>query len=596
MANAARKRKRQFAPKTKTGCRTCKRRHLKCGEEWPECSNCLSARLFCAGYGIWGGGTLGGEHGRNNGIATRPAKELAPPVPVTAPALSRHHTPMPFKDITPAEQIGFDYFVNKTVAKIPGVFPSNFWTELVLQASASELPILHAAVALGSAHRSADLNRYGSSVPSSFSCYRENGKFDPHEAFALEQYNKSISQLRKNKFEEENVKEVRTALVACILYVSLELLRGDYSTAVTHTRHGLNLLKRLKRGFDPRVFYPRRLHDSVDDYLIEAFTRLSLQSAHAGSIQAICDVAHSQRLSSEWDLPHVFVDMFEARRAFDSLRHLILSLTEQCRRLEANEQQPSEEIFAQHQLLQKAMSTWLQTFTASVPTLQRVTSCRHSLGIPLLRLLHTMASIQVATMFSTSEACYDDFTSAFTFILSEIVAVYRRASEFHNRPFTNDVRLTGFSFTLDVGTIPLLSYVALKCRVPWLRRQAIAILLAAPHREGIWDGVVIAHNAERVMILEENGFFDQFALDLDPRPFDPPAEKNERYLAHIPSLPAVSRFRHVKIIPSRASTARGKLICWRQNPDCSQGLEEVVEDFDLTAVHQGESDGVEFPC
>jgi hypothetical protein len=512
------------------------------------------------------------------------------------PVLSRHHTPIPFNNITLAEQTCFDYFVNNTAGKIPGVFSSNFWTELILTASASELPILHAAVALGSAHRSADLNRYGSSVPSSFLCYGQTGKFDAHEAFALEQYNKSIAQLRKTRLKEESMTEVRSALVVCILYVSLELLRGDYSTAVTHTRHGLNLLCRLKRGFDPQAFYPRRLHDSVDDHLVEAFTRLSLQSAHAGAVHALCTAAQPESPFTNWNLPHVFADMFEARRAFDSLRHSILTLADQCRRLESSGQQPSEDIFTQHRLLQAAMSTWLQTFTASVPTLQRVTSRRHSLGIPLLHLLHTMASIQVATMFSTSEACYDDFTSAFTFILTEIVAVYRKASEMHSRPFSNDTRLMGFSFTLDIGTISVLSYVALKCRVPWLRRQAIAILLAAPHREGIWDGVVIAHNAERVMVLEENGFFGHLALDFNTRPFDPPAEKNVLYLSHVPSLPTVSRFRHVKIIPSRASRAKGKLVCWRQNRDCSGGWEEVVEDFDLTDIDRGASDDVEFPC
>ncbi|KIW72288.1 hypothetical protein PV04_00493 [Phialophora macrospora] len=596
MADAARKRKRQFAPKTKTGCRTCKRRHLKCGEEWPECSNCLSAKYFCDGYGIWGGGTRAVEHGQNNSLAIRRAKEFTPNVPIAVPGLSRHHTLIPFENITIAERTCFDYFVNNTAGKIPGVFSSNFWTELVLRASASELPILHAAVALGSAHRSTDLNRYGSSAPSSSLCHGPNGRFDAHEAFALEQYNKSIVQLRKNQVEAESVTEVRTALIVCILYVSLELLRGDYSTAVTHTRHGLNLLCRLKRCFDLQAFYPGRSHGSADDYLMEAFMRLSLQSAHAGAVHTLCTKAQPHSLFTNWNLPHVFIDMLEARRAFDSLRHSILTLAEQCRLLESSGQQPSEDILTQHRHLQGAMSTWLQAFTASVPTLQRVTSRRHSLGIPLLRILHTMASIQVATMFSTSEACYDDFTSAFTFILAEIIAVYRRASELHGRPFSNDVRLTGFSFTLDIGTIPVLSYVALKCRVPWLRRQAIAIMLAAPHREGIWDGVVIAHNAERVTTLEENGFFGHLAPNFNTRPFDPPSEKNTLYLSHIPSLPAMSRFRHVKIIPSRASRARGKLVCRRQNHDCSGGWEEVAEDFDLTDVARGVSDDVEFPC
>ncbi|KEF63105.1 uncharacterized protein A1O9_01081, partial [Exophiala aquamarina CBS 119918] len=208
----------------------------------------------------------------------------------------------------------------------------------------------------------------------------------------------------------------------------------------------------------------------------------------------------------------------------------------------------SEDIVRQHRFLQAAMSTWLETYTASLETLQRTTRSPLSLGIPLLRIFHTMVSIQVATMLSTSETCFDEFTSAFTSILAQAVEIYRKASEIHHRSFSNDGRITGFSFTIDIGTIPPLSYVALKCRVPWLRRQAIALLLAAPHREGIWDGVVIAHNTQKVITLEENGFFDHLNLEFDCRPFDPPVEKHQQDLAQVPCLPERSRFRHVKVI------------------------------------------------
>jgi len=106
------------------------------------------------------------------------------------------------------------------------------------------------------------------------------------------------------------VSEVRTTLVACVLYVSLELLRGDYSTAVTHTRHGLNLLSRLKKDFEIQAVCPRTAPESVDDYLIEAFTRLNLQSAHMGAVDAIFKVAQGRSLFADWNLPRVFADMF----------------------------------------------------------------------------------------------------------------------------------------------------------------------------------------------------------------------------------------------------------------------------------------------
>ncbi|CAN9288112.1 unnamed protein product [Alternaria alternata] len=44
------KRKRQFANRTKTGCGTCRRRKKKCDEAKPECNNCTRGGFVCEGY------------------------------------------------------------------------------------------------------------------------------------------------------------------------------------------------------------------------------------------------------------------------------------------------------------------------------------------------------------------------------------------------------------------------------------------------------------------------------------------------------------------------------------------------------------------
>ncbi|KAF1834955.1 hypothetical protein BDW02DRAFT_579146 [Decorospora gaudefroyi] len=44
------KRKRQFANRTKTGCGTCRRRKKKCDEAKPECNNCTRGGFICEGY------------------------------------------------------------------------------------------------------------------------------------------------------------------------------------------------------------------------------------------------------------------------------------------------------------------------------------------------------------------------------------------------------------------------------------------------------------------------------------------------------------------------------------------------------------------
>ncbi|GKU15555.1 unnamed protein product, partial [Fusarium langsethiae] len=43
-------RQRTFAPKARTGCLTCKKRHKKCGEEKPTCLRCKAGGYVCDGY------------------------------------------------------------------------------------------------------------------------------------------------------------------------------------------------------------------------------------------------------------------------------------------------------------------------------------------------------------------------------------------------------------------------------------------------------------------------------------------------------------------------------------------------------------------
>lgn len=52
MTNPLRPRIRRLAPKTRTGCKTCKRRRVKCGEEKPICARCVRLDLTCEGYEV----------------------------------------------------------------------------------------------------------------------------------------------------------------------------------------------------------------------------------------------------------------------------------------------------------------------------------------------------------------------------------------------------------------------------------------------------------------------------------------------------------------------------------------------------------------
>lgn len=56
--------------------------------------------------------------------------------------------------------------------------------------------------------------------------------------------------------------------------------------------------------------------------------------------------------------------------------------------------------------------------------------------------------------------------------------------------------------SLDTGVLGPLYLVALRCRDPVVRREAIALLGREGRKEGLWDSTLLARVAERVMGIE----------------------------------------------------------------------------------------------
>ena len=59
------------------------------------------------------------------------------------------------------------------------------------------------------------------------------------------------------------------------------------------------------------------------------------------------------------------------------------------------------------------------------------------------------------------------------------------------------------SFCLDMGYIIPLFDLASRCQEPTLRRQAIALLRSTSRQEGLWNSLLVAKAAERIMQIQE---------------------------------------------------------------------------------------------
>ena len=60
-------------------------------------------------------------------------------------------------------------------------------------------------------------------------------------------------------------------------------------------------------------------------------------------------------------------------------------------------------------------------------------------------------------------------------------------------------------FSLDTNIVATLNNIAIQCRDPFIRREAVALMYKLPPHEGLWDSIYTARVCEKLMSIEEEG-------------------------------------------------------------------------------------------
>lgn len=457
------------------------------------------------------------------------------------------------------ERESFDWFRHRASVKLCGVFSSRFWDTLVLQASMTAPAVLHALLALGSAHRLEVMRSCPQKETSSESCEQQ-------ERFTLEQYNKAIASLRPH-FEKpgRNPSSTRMVLITCAIFVCLELLRERYMEGQTHLENGLNLLSQLQADLQPAgtqgLIMLGHPQESVNDsYLAEAFSRLYAQSSLFGRVPGGCCRSKSYAIatvladSTIQAPPPLFSSMSQARQHLDGLFNAIHCLTVQCPRDRTAREASSELLDTQSRIL-TGLRLWQRAYKVSRLNLTSQLNVRDALSYPLLSVYHTMAVIMVTTCLAPpDESIFDSFEESFISVVSASEVLLEEAIATIAADKAEGYCSGGFSFTADIGLIPPLYYTALKCRVPALRRRAIKMLETATHKESIWNGAVAARIAREVVTIEEEG--DSVNVGRDHLPSDTQMAKLGPY-----------RVRQVSMHLSDPLAEKAILTCERRRSD-----------------------------
>ena len=150
----------------------------------------------------------------------------------------------------------FEWFKWRTVKKIPGYFVLPFWDTLLFQACVNEPAVLHAMLTLSSTHKmgilDGSVHRHGNDSP------------DRQEQFMLQQYVKATNHLQLH-LSTKDKSSIRISLIACLLFVTIELFRGRFQSAQIHLANGLRILREMQADSDEAIFRSKTWVEPVDD-------------------------------------------------------------------------------------------------------------------------------------------------------------------------------------------------------------------------------------------------------------------------------------------------------------------------------------------
>ncbi|KAF2633224.1 hypothetical protein BU25DRAFT_444037 [Macroventuria anomochaeta] len=267
---ATRPRSRAYRPKTRTGCKTCKIRRIKCDETKPHCKRCTTTGRACDGYDPGFVPTRTSPPTRTPSTSP-PLLTLGQDIVDFALEIRSFDAPsflVPLLRLeSDDERINLQFYIKHAGPALARSSNSAFWQRQVLQAAHQYASIQHCVIALGAMYR-----RFFECTSSHIGKDVSNQQFQ----FALSQSNKAIQRLVRDQIENSRtgVVDKLTAMTCCVLFGSMANLQGQQQAALDHLRSGIRMLKETKlQSYDDRNSHPVNINS-----LRSIFTGLDIQA------------------------------------------------------------------------------------------------------------------------------------------------------------------------------------------------------------------------------------------------------------------------------------------------------------------------------
>ncbi|KAK0643870.1 hypothetical protein B0T16DRAFT_189895 [Cercophora newfieldiana] len=465
---------RASVPKVRSGCITCKRRHVKCDEAKPACQRCLKWQGTCEGYHL-----------------ESPSKRNRSKSPTSSQASSQANTdesattprhidfPSPPADIVEdvegedsaaeaeREEGYFQYWMELSDNLAGSWFPATLFNQTIPQLGRTEPAVRYAALAVGALAKAVSSDRQAGAPAASTGS-------GSHYNHAVTYYGRALRLVRIQQDLNSDY-TLRVAIIACVLFACFEMLHDSCDAAVNHINHGLMMVEQFmcthetlspqpatgkgkQRSGSPSPFI-------LDEEILNVFQRLEYLIWTARLVQ------QTQTPSRVYLCPprpyHTpippFPDMLEARRCLYSAQHHLLragvASSATC-------------------IDDTPLEQWMQAFE---PLYAAAIDNADSDQTTFLQATSLLLQYHSARVCFQQKIFVDEDTPRFREIvqLSEVVL--------SNQPWE--------VFTIDQGPTLALFMAATRCSDQSVRDGAMKLLRAHPRRDAFW----CSHNLVTVM-------------------------------------------------------------------------------------------------
>lgn len=208
----------------------------------------------------------------------------------------------------------FRLFCERTATTLASYFRGSLWNRIVLQACEDMPSIRHAIIALGALDKTLDITQRTDGLRSPD--LREKGfESAAHHRFALQQYGKAITQMRKSLSTPKQ--DYKAALILCLSTICFEALNGDMQSALDQIRNGLKLIKEWRMSGAasvPGLGISSKTQSLGNEELMRAFSYLDNNSI---MIMNAVPVMDADPEDATWHIPETFPSLEDARAHFE---------------------------------------------------------------------------------------------------------------------------------------------------------------------------------------------------------------------------------------------------------------------------------------